>query len=267
MKKLRLLPVILVNFLLVSCYENDTNRDPIAAIPFDDSQILQDVKNHPEIFAPNIEQLRVKQIAATWQLVGGTGSPSTAFLNYEYYPDGKLKTIKGLNDELVNSFDYRDNVLTALRLTTYGSQLDKVPVLYLDNEGLALSKQGTNSMDRYYFKGGFLLRAIGNIKMKRTYSSTGNLLLCDDDGIKITFDYTDYPNTIRQEVLSTSVFHSTFRDTYFGKFSTNLVKSVLFDGVVGLQFSYEFDDLKRVKKINVNRLAAPKATIEYVLSY
>ena len=82
-----------------------------------------------------------------------------------------------------------------------------------------------------------------------------------------TYEYTDYINNIRQEVLRTTTFHWSFRDLFLGKFSTNLLKSVSFNGEKALEFSYQFDHLNRVSKVIVNRTVPVSATIEYQISY
>lgn len=106
----------------------------------------------------------------------------------------------------------------------------------------------------------------------------GNLLYFESESVKAKYEYYDYPNTIRQEILSPQAIQWTFRDSYLGKFSTNLIKKITFpefglptDFVYVLDFSYEFDKQKRVSKMFINRndikTGIACAKFEYTFSY
>jgi hypothetical protein len=258
MKKIHLIPALFLG-LFLSC--KDSNQTISPSVDYD-SQLLEEVKTHPSINAPVIEQNKVKNIDVTLK-VGGTASPYS--IQYDYYFDGKIKSMS-LNNKLLQEYVYKGNTLIA----------DKSFVL--DQSGFAQGLQD-NSQTKFFYKDGFLLRTNIAGDFKYTYSTTGNLMKTTLGNESLNYEYTDFPNTIRQEILKLQEFSNSARDLYLGRYSTNLIKEIKFNNLTVMTFEYEFDSQKRVTKIKMNRtppssmnvssgiiIGAP-AVIEYNLSY
>ena len=171
---------------------------------------------------------------------------------------------------------YRFNSPTVLSKTYYVDSLGNyiiktkdLETFILDNEGFAQNGIG---LDKIYYKNGYLLRSTGVNGFKQTYSPEGNLLFREYDNRKVIYEYTDFPNNIRQEVVNSVAIHWTFRDSYLGKFSTNLLKKVSFSDTEMniLEYSYQFDEQNRVKVMTIKRtgkFTIGSATFEYKFSY
>ena len=268
MKKIHLIPVLILG-LFISCKDSSnpispsipSNSTPVGLIEYEE-QLREEVKNHPSINAPIIEQHQVKNIEAFLKL-----SHVSAVFSYQYtyYGDGKIKSISGDN-RLIEEFIYKDNKLM-------GSQ-----TFLLNKEGLAQSIDG-NDITKFFYKDGYLLRTNVKGDFKYTYSENGNLLKATKGNESLNYIYTAYPNTIRQEILKIQEFSHSIRDFYLGRYSTNLIKEIKYNDLTVMTFDYEFDNLKRVTKIIMNGTTpltssssnnislGPPANIEYILSY
>ena len=207
--------------ILLACSGNNTSVLPLS----EEDEIALFIQKQSEISDPIVQHLPFKKLVATLIINGITDS--TKYSKYtrlfDYYPNGKLKAIisPGINGNDIDYYTYENSTLKYSGLY-YGF----IPLFNLDQDGLVANRQAENTKDRYYYKNGFLLRAVGRLNIKRVYSISGNLLSSEDNGSMKTYEYTDYINNIRQEVLRTTTFHWSFRDLFLGKFSTNLLKSV-----------------------------------------
>lgn len=257
---MKTLHILLLPALLFSCSKKEVSneRDNI------EKQILADINSKPTILAKSVSQKSVSKVEINVQYDKG---PNLDYVyNYEYDPTGKIKTIQSGGKDFL-SFSYQPNELVVLN----GSG-----VIYkkytLDKSGLA---QVDNSENNFYYKDGYLWISTGKEGFANTYSTEGNLLARRADGVKVDYEYTEYPNTIRQEVLSsTSVtLYATIRDVFLGNFSTNLVKRVQFSegDSVTLDYSYQFDAENRVKTMTIRRKSSindmADATFQCVFSY
>jgi hypothetical protein len=264
MKKIHLIPVLLLG-LSLSCKDSSQSL-PTALVPSSptedyDIQMQEEAKNHPAINAPVIEQHRVKEID------GSSNGRSAISFSFDYYSDGKIKSVSSYNQNPAE-YIYRDATLI--------SNYDK-KTYSLDNNGLAKSADDKN---KFYYKDGYLVRTNNANGLKFLYSSTGNLTTATRGNESLNYFYTDYPNTIRQEILKLQEYSNTIRDTYLGRYSTNLIKEITYKGKPVATFEYEFDSQKRVTKVTMNRtppssvnvisdqfIFGSPAVIEYKLSY
>lgn len=268
MKKIHLIPVLLLG-LSLSCKDSSQNAlpsnpsTPTVGVSDYDAQLQEEVKNHPSINAPIVEQSKVKNIDVFLMKRMATS------IKYDYYTDGKIKDII-FGNTTPYEYAYKDGVLT----TNY---TDKSYLL--DNNGLAQSIKD-NAQIKFFYKDGFLLRTNIAGDFKYTYSTTGNLTKAAKGNESLDYEYTDYPNTIRQEILKLQEYSNSIRDFYLGRYSTNLIKEIKYNGSTVMSFEYEFDAQKRVTKVTMNRttptsmnilttkiIFSPPAIIEYNLSY
>ncbi len=260
MKKNQLIPVLLLG-LILSCKDSSQTVSPSSQVDVIayNAQLQAEVDIHPSINAPVIEQDRVKNIE------GSLNSRMNISVQYDYYTNGKIKSVSNGNI-LAQEYVYKDDILTA----------DKTYIL--DKNGLAQSLND-NSQTKFFYKDGFLLRTNTPDAFKYSYSTIGNLTKAEIGNEALKYVYTDYPNTIRQEVLKLQEYSNSIRDLYLGRYSTNLIKEIKYNDTTVMTFEYEFDAQKRVTKVTMNRttppsinpsnkiILGPTALIEYNLSY
>jgi len=236
-----LLSITLSALIFSACKENTTT--PTVA----EDAILKEVKALPEITQPLINQAPFKKIDMELLL---PNNPQAVKYSYslDYYSDGKIKSISEGGKDMYR-FDYQKNNLTI-------QETDMAFNIKLSDNGLAEYNQGTNSTDRYYFKNNFLIKRRDRLTEDFNYSANGNLLNYKG-AFPAEYEYTNYPNTIRQEVLAPMAVHWTFRDSYLGNFSTNLIKKAVFSkgtaNETTLDFNYDFDGENRVSKVTIDR--------------
>lgn len=257
---MKTLPIFLLPALIFACSTKDTPNAQDAI----EKQILVDIDAKPSILAKPVSQKEVSKVEVNVQYDKG---PNLDYVyNYEYDLNGKIKAIKS-NLKDIWTFSYQGNEL----IVSNGSGVVNKKYT-LDKSGLA---QVDNSENNFYYKDNYLWLSTGKEGFANTYSSEGNLLARRADGIKIDYEYTEFPNTIRQEVLSPSsiTLYATIRDNYLGNFSTNLLKRVQFsEGEnVTLDYSYQFDAENRVKTMTIRRKSNMNgmgdATFQCVFSY
>ena len=262
MNKIYLISVLLLG-LIVSCKDSSqlVSPSPQFDIVAYNVQLQAEVDNHPSISAPIIEQERVKNIEVF------LNKRMTSSIMYDYYADGKVKNISFGNNP--SQFIYQDGILTA-------NYVNKSYVL--DKNGFAQSIKD-DSQTKFFYKDGFLLRTNIVDDFRYTYSTTGNLTKAFIGNESLNYVYTDYSNTIRQEILKLQEYSNSIRDSYLGRYSTNLIKEIKYNDTTVITFDYEFDAQKRVTKATMNRITpvslnnsnkiilGPPALIEYNFSY
>ena len=251
-------------FFVVSCSQKNVVPIPTNNTIDTEKRILEEIKQQPEITAKVVEQIPFKKMDVLLSLGSGSNTASAKFkYDIEYLGNGKIKTIKSDNKDMI-SIDYGTNQVSVNK----GSTIDKYE---LGNDNFA--KNTVDGLQKYYYKNGYLSRTSGSSDfIIRNYSTAGNLIYLETDTQKSNYDYYDYPNNIRQEILKPEAIHWGFRDDYLGKFSTNLLKKVTFtDSGTTLNFAYQFDDNNRVSKMiierNASSLSTTNGTIEYTFSY
>lgn len=211
-----------------------------------ENQILEEIKQQPDITAKVVEQLPFKRMDILLSLGSGSNTASAKY-NYEieYLTNGKIKTIKADNKEMI-SIDYGTSQVSVNK----GSSIDKYE---LGNDNL--TKSTVDGLQKYFYKNGYLSRTNGSSNpFIRNYSSEGNLIYSETNTEKSNYEYYDYPNNIRQEVLRPEAIHWSFRDDHLGKFSTNLLKKVTFvNSATTLDFTYQFNSNNRVSKMVIEK--------------
>lgn len=230
--------LLLISILALSC----SKKENISAVDSFEQQVLKEIRNQPDITADAIEQHNFKEMNVEGQYTSGM----TTNFKYKlvYNSDGKISSVSTAGKEFL-SFEYVGN-----HLNLKSEAIEKK--YELDVNGLA-TKSSLNA--KYYYKNGFLIRDTGEFSSKNLYSPNGNLVLRETSEGKIYYEYTDFKNTIRQEIVRGEAIHWTFRDSYLGRFSTNLLKKVQFADNFNtiLEYSYEFDDKSRVKTMIIKR--------------
>jgi hypothetical protein len=244
-------------FVLLSCASKNTEQI-LSQEEVDDQLMQKYINGLPDINGKEVIQNTVKKMFLSVK------HPLVNKVVYEfdlaYFPDSKIKTIK-LNGDAYLNFDYQGNTLKR-------NSSEGIFTFVLDNNGLAKSGPG---QDKIYYKNNFLIASLGSKALRLTYSKDGNLIqqLIGDN--KIVYEYTNYPNTIRQEIDDSEGFYFTFRDTYLGRYNSNLLKSAQFSnsmfGKVELAFSYEFDEQNRVKLMQITRPREAGGNIVYDYSF
>ena len=250
---------------VASCSQKNVVPTPIVVDT--EKQILEEIKQQPDISAKVVEQLPFKKMEVFLSLGSGSNTASAKYdYEIEYFSDGKIKTIKSDNKDMI-TISYSSNQVSVNK----GSMSDKYE-LGSDN----FVKNTVDGVQKFYYKNGYLSRTNDSsnplIKIIKNYSKEGNLIYLETNTEKSNYEYYDYPNNIRQEVLSPQAIHWSFRDDYLGKFSTNLLKKVTFiNNATTLDFTYQFDSNNRVSKMIIERKAGnsnpANGTIEYTFSY
>lgn len=257
---MKTLPILFLPLLFFACSTKDTPSANDSA----EKQILADIESKPSILAKPVSQKLLSKIEINVQYDKG---PTFDYVyNYEYDINGKIKNIQSEGKSIL-SFSYQPNEL----VVSNGSGVINKKYT-LDKSGLVQMDNADNS---FYYKDGYLWLSIGKNGFANTYSTEGNLLARRADGIKADYEYTEFPNTIRQEILSSTstTLYATTRDVFLGNFSTNLVKKVQFsEGEnVTLDYSYQFDAENRVKTMTIRRKSNMNgmgdATFQCVFSY
>lgn len=255
---------ILIASLALSCKE-----DTVQEVLPQNVGLQEQVDALPGISAVKVEQAAVKGVDVRLNFNGEAIPDRVQFsLLYDYFEDGKLKAVTN-NAEPMVSYEYEADEVKRTSVDSPMSKLYK-----LNNEGLA---ETDDQSSKFYYKNGFLIFALGEYLDTFTYSSKGNLTSWRSGLEKsATFTYTGFENNIRQEVLNPSTLHSTFRDSYLGNFSSNLISDVVFkegengSNVTTLTFDYTFDNQGRVAKVLVERDSddgLSSGFFEYSLSY
>jgi hypothetical protein len=142
---------------------------------------------------------------------------------------------------------------------------ESIQEFILGNNGLGekanITFEGKKSEIHYLYKNGYWVSSYntdGDIT-SRIYSQKGDLLqwkIVDINGnikYNATYEYTDIPNTIRQEVNRWEAPHFSFRGDVLGKYSSQLLKKVTINNTSTLSFDYKLDDKNRVSSSTISR--------------
>lgn len=128
-------------------------------------------------------------------------------------------------------------------------------------EKATITYEGKSNEMHYLYKNGYWVSSYGTdgTITTRAFSKEGNLLqwqTIDKYGSVLynaTYEYTDIPNTIRQEINRWEAVHFAFRGDVLGKYSTHLVSKATINGINILNFEYTKDNANRVKNISIKR--------------
>ncbi|UBM60548.1 hypothetical protein LAG90_07825 [Marinilongibacter aquaticus] len=258
------LSTLCIGLLLSSCKENTQNPDPTDPVLTVDEIAKKYLDAQVDIEAAEVTPDNFKTMKVTLDF---EGEGSTVY-NYglDYYEDGRLKSYQELGDEsTTKTYSYSDDQVSL------ESDNGLIKSYALDAQGLAIKANDYEGEKQYFYKNGYLVYAmLAEPSNLRVYDQNGDLTQLGDYA---KYEYTDYPNTVRQEVTGPMTVHWTFRDSFLGKFSTNLLKSASFNESNSkwtLQFDYAFDEQGRVTQIVIDRLweaTNETSTITYDLSY
>lgn len=148
----------------------------------------------------------------------------------------------------------------------------------LNQEGLAESgvgffENGKAANNQYFYKNGYLVSIADSKNLtKMKYSSNGDLLEWSGvthrgDKTQNVYEYTEYPNTIRQEILGWATPQFSFRGDFLGKYSSRLLKKAVINENTGINitmdFTYSFDSKGRVSKMQIKRSDDQEVQYEY----
>lgn len=239
--------------LIFSCSKPAEIAVSLTPIQKENAQLLKDQVD----ITPNISpvQQKIKNIT-----VSALHLPLNSFLEYQYDNKDRITNITSIYGATIQSvlnvvYDDANKILTE-----YGVKYN------MDNAGLIVSTKEDPNEQLFIYKNGFPLRRISGSTFINIFDKNGNII--NRNAGKVTdFEYTNLPNTIRQEIRSTNSLQLDFRDVYAGKFSANLLKKCSF--LTDLQkdelnFSYELDDKGRVMKMLIDRTWG---TLKFVYTY
>lgn len=150
----------------------------------------------------------------------------------------------------------------------------------LNQNGLAESAvgffpSGKEANNQYFYKNGYLVAMTDKLYLTTLkYSGNGDLLewkgtTHQGERVNISYEYTNYPNTIRQEVTYWTTTHLTFRGDFLGKYSSKLLKKAVISvpslsgSTFVLDFEYTFDIKGRVSRMLIKRDALSDVLYEY----
>lgn len=261
MKKTLFFALLLFN---ASCSQKSGIFVPVAIDT--EKQLLEEIKQQPDITAKVIEQIPFKKMEIVATIGTGANTALTSYnYDFDYYANGKIKIIRANNKDFI-TIDYIGSQVTV-------NQNNIINKYELGNDNLV--KNTVSGNEKFYYKNGYLLRNISSEPiLKRTYTTGGNLLISETTPTTATavYEYYDYPNNIRQEILKSEAIHWSFRDDYLGKFSTNLLKKVTFiNSGTTLDFTYQFDSNSRVEKMIIDRTVdkseIASGKFQYTFSY
>ena len=231
--------------LLFSCSKSEVVKQQ-SYLETRNSAVNQILKNQVDIL-PTIfpEQLKIKTLIVSATHLGTFGR-----LSYQYDDKNRITNIassSGGNSFLEVKYDDANKTITE-----NGTKFN------VDAAGKILTLANGDNYQMFVYKNGFPLEQSG--LFTNIFNSKGNMTERVGEE-SFVFEYTDYPNNIRQEIKSASNFQIAFRDEYSGKFSTHLLKKCVGMPLKGmpkmtaeLDFNYEFDEKGRVSKMTVGKL-------------
>jgi hypothetical protein len=251
-----------------SCKDNQKTVDPNPVDRFATAKSL--VEKQVAITGQMPSFTSFQQINVAW---GGNTSESGINYNYTFDENENLREVKDAPQTFAFTFLHSNDVLTR----QFGNLEDTYT---LDSERLATKVElGINvpngSKCFYFYKNGHRVVTVGSgIIEKNEYSSAGNLVkrTFNEDPVDaseknaLNYEYTNFPNTINQEVFGFQLLNINPRTVNLGKFNTNLIKKITIEeGFMKgktIEFDYEFDSQNRVSRINIIRDGMP-ITMEY----
>ena len=275
MKASFLLIALMVVLGCFSCRQAGLETEPEPLKPNEPTlaeQAENYAKTHPDIAPPALNNAQPSSVkVAIDQLFVGTYS-------FKYGSNNELLHIVTGNDTI---FQERTDRTTK---TAFSKVSGETTTFQLNAEGLAQSSKGTTASTpkrevntRYFYKNGFLVSMANETKLtKFEYNGQGNLLSwsgVNHQGLttNASYEYTDIPNTIRQEITSWITPHFSMRGDFLGKYSSRLLKKMTVNTTSGissgnnniLEFTYTFDGNGRISRMTIQRSDGTKVFYEY----
>jgi hypothetical protein len=223
-------------------------------------------EEHPDIQTPVIVSKLPKSVKVA------LGSTSIGNYNFEYNSQEQLVRI---SMEKSPVFEITLDLPARKANSTFAKQ---EMAFLLNQEGLAESSDGilnngNKVRNQYFYKNGYLVGMSDDFYLtKLKYNTNGNLLEWNGvthqrEKVLISYEYTDYPNIIHQEITSWITPHFTYRGGFLGKYSSNLLKrAVIAQGssnTYTLDFSYTFDAGGRLSTMLIKRVSEGDVLYEY----
>jgi hypothetical protein len=270
MKATVLLSVILLAMGLSACEKIATEEPPLPTVP--ELTLAEKAKKyaeeHPDIQSPLIVNALPKSVNFSM------GSMFMDTFKFGYNAQEQLvqvSTDRGL------VFDITLDPTAQKATGRFGKQQLN---FQLNQNGLAESAvgdfpSGKEVSNQYFYKNGYLVAIVDKLYLTTLkYSGNGDLLewkgiTHQGERVNISYEYTDYPNTIRQEVTYWAASHLSFRGDFLGKYSSKLLKKAvvgvpsLGGNTIVLDFEYTFDNKGRVSGMLVKKDTGPNALYEY----
>ena len=248
--------------LFLSCSKSSNSPSPLLSAVESREYAVQQIISTQVDIQPAImpEQLKIKTL-----LFEGIGLVRK--YNYEYDSKGRITNITNVSNGNINSFFFEAKYNDEKKTVSENGILFNTDV-----EGRIVSLADEPTYKTFVYKNGYPLEKSGAYLNK--FDSNGNIIRSErKDALgALVFEYTNFPNNIRQEITSTQAIQTSFRDIYAGKYSTNLIKKCTLDKLPNqsvriedeLNFDYEFDAKNRVSKMTIKRLSDNKFfTYEY----
>ena len=258
MKTIVLFTVLAVTLGLSACEQIATEDSPTPTTP--ELTLVERAKkyadDHPEIQSPVIVTKLPKSAIIF------LGPTTTYTYNFDYNAEDQLKTI---STDTGPVFEVSTDFISQKATSKFGAEQ---MTYQLNREGLAenaegiLASNGKKNKTQYFYKNGYLTGMADDFYLTTLkYSGNGNLLEWNGVNhqrvrVQISYEYTDYPNSIHQEISSWQTPHFTYRGSFLGKYSSHLLKRAIMKengASTTMDFSYTFDAAGRVSGMLIKR--------------
>ena len=271
MKTTVLFTVLAVTLGLCACEQIATTDSPTPTTP--ELTLVEKAKKyadeHPEIQSPVIVSKLPKSVMVS------LGLSSSYNFNFDYNSERQLKTI---STDTGPVFEVATDPISQKATSKLGAEQ---MTFQLNKEGLAenaegiLVSNGKKNKTQYFYKNGYLTGMADDTYLTTLkYSGNGNLLEWNGINhqrakVQISYEYTDYPNSIHQEISSWQTPHFSYRGSFLGKYSSHLLKRAIIKengGNLTMDFSYTFDAAGRVSEMLIKR-SSPSIDVLYEYQY
>lgn len=270
MKATVLLSVLVLAMGLSACEKIATEETPLPTVP--ELTLAEKAKKyadeHPDIQSPLIVNALPKSV---------NFSMGSMFMDTFKFGYNAQEQLEQISTERGLVFDITLDPTAQKAIGKFGKQELN---FQLNQNGLAESAvgafpSGKEANNQYFYKNGYLVAITDKLYLTTLkYSGNGDLLewkgiTHQGERVNIAYEYTDYPNTIRQEVTYWTASHLSFRGDFLGKYSSKLLKKAIIgvpslgDNPFVLDFEYTFDSKGRVSRMLIKRDALSDVLYEY----
>ncbi|AEI48372.1 DUF4595 domain-containing protein [Runella slithyformis] len=270
MKATVLLSVFVLAMGLSACEKIATEEPPIPTVP--ERTLAEKAKKyadeHPEIQSPLIVNALPKSVNVA------LGSVFIDTFRFGYNAQEQLVQVSTDRGPIL------DITLDPTARKANGRFGKQELNFQLNQNGLAESAvgafpSGKEANNQYFYKNGYLVAIVDKLYLTTLkYSGNGDLLewkgiTHQGERVNIAYEYTDYPNTIRQEVTYWTASHLSFRGDFLGKYSSKLLKKAVIsvpslgENPFVLDFEYTFDSKGRVSRMLIKRDTLSDVLYEY----
>lgn len=193
--------------------------------------------------------------------------------SFKYDLAGKLMSISEENGSTVA---FSSDTTTRKATRNWGG---KILEYQLNQQGFAIDTKGLlneiQTKSQYFYKNGYLVSMSNPLYITRLrYTNDGDILEWTgvnhtEEKTQFIYQYTEHPNTIRQEITRWATPHFSYRGDFLGKYSTHLLKQAVIKSSSGsgsditFDFSYTFDSQGRVSTMTIKRSLGPDVVYQY----